>query len=155
MKLEQLDLPMLKRPLETVVTAGQPTAADLASAKAAGIRRIINLRPPAEDHGYDEAAEAARLGLDYTVIPVANPGDLNLENTRALDAALAKAGDEPTLVHCATSNRVGALLALRASWLQGKSEEEALALGRAGGMTKHELIVKLLLQRGPEAPAQA
>lgn len=148
MKLETLTLPQQGHPLPDVVSAGQPSAAELATAKAAGIRRVINLRPPSEDAGFDEAAAVADLGLPYTVIPVAGPEDLTLATVKRLDEALAE-GEGPVLVHCASANRVGALLALRAAWLQGVKPEAALALGTAGGLTRMAPLVAELLRRGP------
>jgi len=51
----------------------------------------------------------------------------------------------PVLVHCMSGNRVGALFALRAFWLQGMSAVEALAVGRRYGLTKLEpLVVQIL-----------
>lgn len=148
-QLTDIALPFGGAPTPSLLTAGQPTAADFEALAKAGLKHVINLRPVTEDAGFDEAALAARLGLSYTNVPVAGPGDLNLANTRALDAALAKAGNEPTLVHCASSNRVGALLALRAGWLQQQPAEAALAAGRAGGLTKMEPAVAQLLSSPP------
>jgi len=45
------------------------------------------------------------------------------------------------LVHCGSGNRVGALLALRAS-LDGADDEKALALGREGGLSSLEGVVR-------------
>jgi hypothetical protein len=47
-----------------------------------------------------------------------------------------------TLVHCGSSNRVGALLALRAAWLKGATLEAALAAGRSAGLTGLESAVR-------------
>lgn len=146
MKLTDIHLPMGGVPSPTLLTAGQPTPSDFEALAAAGLKHIVNLRPASEDAGFDEAALAAKLGLRYTVVPVAGPPDLNAQRVGELDAALGAAGDEPVLVHCASSNRVGALLALRAAWLQNQSAEQALALGRAGGLTKMEPMVAQLLQ---------
>lgn len=146
MTLSDVKLPFGGMPAANLLTAGQPTPADIEALAAAGLKHIVNLRPVTEDAGFDEPALATKLGLSYTVVPVAGPGDLNLDRVRDLDAAMNKAGSQPTLVHCASSNRVGALLALRAAWLQGKSADEALALGRAGGLTKMEPAVQQLLQ---------
>lgn len=148
-RLTDIDLPMGGNPLPNLLTAGQPGPGDFEALAAAGLKRVVNLRPENEDPGYDEPALAARLGLHYQVIPVAGPGDLTPDSARALDAALQAAGSDPVLIHCASSNRVGALLALRASWLHGASDEQALALGRAGGLTKMEPMVAQLLQDKP------
>lgn len=149
MKLTDIPLPMGGAPAPGLRTAGQPAPHEIQALAAAGLKHIINLRPVTEDAGFDEAALAAKLGLRYTVVPIAGAGDLNLARTRELDAALAKTQGEPTLVHCASSNRVGALLALRAAWLQKQTPEQALALGRAGGLTKMEPMVQQLLANPP------
>ena len=149
MKLTDIQLPMGAAPVDNLLTAGQPSAADFAALAAAGLKHVINLRPTTEDAGFDEAALAAQLGLGYVVVSVAGPGDLNLARVRELDAALTATRGEPVLVHCASSNRVGALLALRAGWLHKQSTETALELGRACGLTKMEPAVRGLLETQP------
>ncbi|MGQ0529103.1 MAG: beta-lactamase hydrolase domain-containing protein [Panacagrimonas sp.] len=149
MKLETIVLPMGGNPAPNLITGGQPSAADFEAMAKAGLKHIVNLRPETEDAGFDERALAAKLGLSYTVVPISGAGDFDLARARALDEAMAKTGGEPTLVHCASSNRVGGLLALRAAWVQGQSKDDAMAFGRAGGLTKMEGAVQALLDRGP------
>ncbi len=144
-KITDVEFPFAGSPSPDLVTGGQPTAEDFATMASAGLKHVINLRPVTEDAGFDEAALAAKLGLRYTLIPVAGGGDLTEDNARKLDAALAAMPGQPTIVHCASSNRVGALFALRSAWVQGKSKEEALAYGRAAGLTKMEPIVEQIL----------
>lgn len=139
------DLPNLQQPAPGFACGGQPDPGQLTAAASAGVRNIINLRPPSEDHGYDEPAKAEELGLDYTVLPIAGGADLNRENAAKLDALLADAGDKPTLIHCASGNRVGALMALRAAWVQGKDKTAALETGRCWGLTKLQPMVDKLL----------
>lgn len=145
MKPEAIPLPLGGNPAPNLLTAGQPTAADFEALAKAGVRHVVDLRPDAEDHGFDEGALAAKLGMTRTVIPVAGAGDLTLDNAKKLDAAMAAAGGGPVLIHCASSNRVGGLLAVRANKIQGKSVDEALAFGRAGGLTKMEPQVAEIL----------
>ncbi|MGQ0622652.1 MAG: beta-lactamase hydrolase domain-containing protein [Panacagrimonas sp.] len=147
MKLSDIQFSLSHTPAPDLLTGGQPTQADFEALAAAGLKHVINLRPITEDAGFDEAALAAKLGLTYTNIPVAGPADIGDDNARKLDAALASTKGEPALVHCASSNRVAALLALRAAHIQGKSTDEALAFGRAAGLTKMEPLVQELLQR--------
>jgi len=138
------ELPQAGQPFADVATAGQPSPEQLRAAREQGIKRVINLRPHSEPIGFDEAALAAELGLHYINLPIAGPGDLSAENVQRLDAALADAGGA-VLVHCASSNRVGALFALRAQQLHGKSVEESLDIGRAAGLRAMEPIVRQLL----------
>ena len=53
---------------------------------------------------------------------------------------------QPILVHCASGNRVGALIALADYWLNGVGNSEALAHGLQAGLTKLEKDVRQVLQ---------
>lgn len=132
-----------------LLAGGQPDAATLAALKAAGVQHVLNLRPAEEDPSFDTAAVANELGFTYHALPIAGPAGLTLDNVRRFDALLATIGEAPTLVHCASGNRVGALFALRAAWLQGKSAEEALAEGTRAGLTQMAAAVAPLLESRP------
>ena len=120
----------------TVLVAGQPSLHELEAAKAAGVKWVINLRPTAEPSGLgDEAAVVDELGLTYVHIPVAGPADVTVDTAKKLRAALAGAKDDKVLLHCASGNRVGALLAMEAFFVDGKTAEEALAIGKAARLT--------------------
>jgi len=56
------------------------------------------------------------------------------------------------MLYCASSNRVGAMLALKAHWVDGESPEEALELGLAAGLTSLERSVRDLLDLGSNTP---
>ncbi|MGH8037841.1 MAG: beta-lactamase hydrolase domain-containing protein [Stenotrophomonas sp.] len=134
-----------KNPAEGLYTSGQPTAEHLQQAAAAGITTLIDLRQPGEDRGFDETATAAALGLNYVRIPVAGAAGLTPANVQALQAALTKANG-PVLLHCASGNRVGALLALMKAQ-HGVPAEEALQFGRNAGMTSLEAQTRALLEQ--------
>lgn len=124
-------------PAPNLVTGGQPSQAQFEQA-AGEIRTVINLRASGED-GFDEAPRVEALGMRYVAIPVQGAAGVTEANARLLDSALNEGG--PTLVHCASGNRVGALLALRAFYIQGASPSEALEIGQAGGLTSLEQTV--------------
>lgn len=129
-------------------SGGQPTPQDLADLAAAGVRTVINLRAPAEVVGFDEEREAARLGLRYVSIPVAGPQDLTPETTARFSRVFEQAQREgATLLHCASGNRAGALVALDRGLTHSDSRLEALALGRAAGLGSLEPLVADLLKR--------
>ncbi len=127
-------------------SAGQPTAEQLQTLSAHGIGVVIDLRADAETPGLDEAALVRSLGLDYHNLPVGGAAGLTRDNVQALDQLIAGAGDRPLLLHCASSNRVGAMMALREAWLRGATSEHALEVGRAWGMKGLESDVNALLQ---------
>jgi uncharacterized protein (TIGR01244 family) len=134
-------------PMDGVLSGGQPSREQIEAAGASGFGTVINLRVEKEEGFEWEAETVENLGMRYISIPVAGSRGLTVENVRRLDAALsesAKAG--PVLLHCASGNRIGAMLALRAAWLHDVDTEAAIAFGRANGMTRLESIVRELLE---------
>jgi uncharacterized protein (TIGR01244 family) len=141
------DLPQHSRPAPQLHASGQPSAEAIAALPAAGIKVIINLRPHEEAPQLDEAAVARAAGLTYESLPIAGKAGLTRENVVAFDVLLKKHAGELTLAHCSSSNRVGALLALRAAWIEGRPAEEALALGEKAGLKGLRSDVEALLSR--------
>lgn len=140
-----LDIPNCCTPNDNLCTGGQPQPEQLREAQTRGIRTVINLRPAAEQGDFDEAAFVGSLGMGYVNIPVASPADLTRANAQKLADALKAAGEGPVLVHCASNNRVGALFALKAHYLEGVGVEEALAIGRSTGLKAMESAVRQIL----------
>jgi uncharacterized protein (TIGR01244 family) len=143
-KQDGLNMQNQAHPTENLMTGGQPSLGDLAELKARGITTVINLRGLSENSGYDEAEELKKLGMTYIQIPMDSAADLTNENVVKLDEAL-KNINGTALVHCASGNRVGALLALREFQINGKTAEEAMAFGKSAGMTKLAPAVESLL----------
>lgn len=132
--------------------SAQPTAEALVTLPSAGVRTVINLRPASETPDLDEKSVVEKSGMQYRSLPVAGAAGLTRENVASFDRLLAEAGEGKVLMHCASGNRVGAMMALRARWIQGKSADEALAIGRGSGLKGLEGDVKTLLQADPARP---
>ena len=71
-------------------------------------------------------------------------GDINYDKARELAELLDRA-EGPILLHCASANRVGALLALNVYEETGNTEL-ALETGRAAGMTRLEKVVTEIIE---------
>ena len=93
----------------------------------------------------DEAAVISELGMEYIVFPIDKPEAINFDNAREL-TRLIEESEGPVLVHCGSSNRVGALFALQKR-LDGADYEVALEYGREAGMTRLEERVKEVLSK--------
>lgn len=117
---------------DEVISAGQPDEAAVEKYAADGYKTVIDLRTAGEDRGIDEPAVVEEAGMRYVSLPIGR-GDITFEKAAELDALLDDA-EGPVVVHCGSGNRVGALMALRAS-LDGKSDEEALEVGKEYGLT--------------------
>jgi uncharacterized protein (TIGR01244 family) len=144
-----IQLSNMRVPQPNRIVSGAIDAADLGRLRAAGVKHVINLRTTKESAGLDEAGIAAGLGLDYDSLPIEGAQSLTRENAARLDQLLNEAGDEPTLVHCGSGNRVGALIALRAAWIKGQPEDAAIAEGKRWGRTSLEGAVRSLLLENP------
>lgn len=144
---------LARQPLARVYSAGQPAAGEWPALAAHGVTTVIDLRPDAERPDRDEAGEVRAAGLAYRRIPVAGPQDLTPQAARALWEAIEAAPGE-VLVHCASGNRAGALLAIAAANEGGMAPDAALDLGRRAGMTSTEPRVRdvLGLPPAPERP---
>jgi uncharacterized protein (TIGR01244 family) len=119
--------------------SGQPAQADWVALKQAGTAVIVNLRDDVEHPGYDQSAAVKAQGFsDYLHIELRAGGWARPDLERVfglMDAAAEK--NQPTLVHCASSNRSGAVFW---AWLvhRGYSVDDAKKLAVQAGMTSEE-----------------
>ena len=143
-----VDLMNAANPAGGIHTSGRISQDDIAKIEAAGIRHVIDLAQDSETPDFDEAAAMQAAGIGYDNLPIAGPDALTRANVEAFDRLLADA-QAPVLVHCASSNRVGAMAALRAAWIEGVPVEEAIATGRAGGLRSLEAAVRERLAASP------
>jgi uncharacterized protein (TIGR01244 family) len=127
-------------PVGNITSAGQPDEAALKVFADSGYVAVIDLRGPGENRGLDEASAVVDLNMQYIAFPVVGHDAISYENAQELDNVLSEI-DGPVLLHCGSGNRVGALLALRAS-LDGADDEQALEYGRSAGLTGLEPVVK-------------
>lgn len=141
--MNDLALPNQSQPLEGVICAGQPSPAQFEAAAAHGVVTVINLRG-ADEVDRDLAAEVGGAGMAYVHIPITGPADLTTEAAQKLADALDES-DGPVLVHCGSSNRVGALMAVKARLIDGKDAEEAIALGESAGLKSLGPVVRTLM----------
>ncbi len=143
--MSDVNIPNALTPFPGVICCGQPSAQHLQEAQSQGFKTIINLRPASEQVDWDEAAAAQEMGFAYVNIPVASAADFSRETIDCFHAALND-NPGPFIVHCASGNRVGALFAMRAAWVEGKAPAEALEIGRQSGMTGLEPAIAQLLK---------
>jgi uncharacterized protein (TIGR01244 family) len=121
--------------------SGQPAPEDWPLLRACGVRSVVNLRTASEQPGASEQGAVESAGLAYAPIPVADGNALSRGLVAHFHQALQSLAP-PWLVHCASANRVGAMLALHAAWHGGLEPDAALELGRRAGLTSLEPMVR-------------
>ena len=126
-------------PLPWLATAGQPTAEQFAAARDAGVKVVIDLRDPMEPRPFDEAAPLTALGISYINVPVVS-GALSDQVMEKVLAAVRAHANEPTILHCASANRVGGALIPYFILDQGMDEQAAVDAAMAVGLRSAELM---------------
>ena len=137
-----------KRVHSGLAASGVPSAEALASLKARGFKTVIDLRGVTEPGVAEEKAAVRALGLRYVHVPV-SPSTFSLGDVEAVAKVLDDAEAAPVLLHCASSNRVGAVLAL-IQVQKGVSLDAAEAEGRKFGL-KSEAMVEAMKRVAAEA----
>lgn len=124
-----------------VLLAGQPSREDLALLKEQGFKTVINLRRTSEIN-WDQAEAVRQLGLNYVHVPFSGGAELTDE---VFDKVLATLRDEasgPTLFHCASANRVGAIWYAHRVLDDGIGSNEAEAEARQVGLRTSEYLTR-------------
>ncbi len=133
------------QPVGGVSAAGQPDPAALEVFAKSGYTTVIDLRGVQENRGFDEPAVVESLGMRYVPFPITGLEAISYENAVKLDELIATS-DGPVLVHCGSSNRVGALFAL-SKRLKGADVDEAMSYGVEAGLTSLAAPVQDLLDQ--------
>lgn len=142
-------IPNIVQPSDGLLIGGQPDEAALRAAAAAGVQIVVNLRGENEAIDFDEARLVNDLGMTYIRLPITGANDLTPQNVQAFAKILETIGNQPTLMHCGSGNRVGALYALHAGTALGADPETAVEIGRAHGLTGLESAVRERLADTP------
>jgi protein tyrosine phosphatase (PTP) superfamily phosphohydrolase (DUF442 family) len=128
-------------PVPGVATGGQPAANHLQALAKGGFRTVLDLRTAEEARGFDEPGTAKRAGLEYVSVPFmpATLGDAQFDRVREV---LKRTDGRGVFVHCASANRVNAVLV---PWLvldRGWPLDRAMALAKANGLRSPEMESK-------------
>lgn len=125
-------------PAPGLLAAGQPAAGAWDQLRRSGVRTVVDLRPASEPRGYDEPAAVRAASLEYVSIPVTHEalGDAEFDAMREL---LRDPARRPVFVHCASSNRVGALLLPYFTLDLGEPADAALQHAMRAGLRSPDL----------------
>jgi len=143
-----IDLPNGRVPFDSILTGGQPTFEQLKKAGETGFKAVINLRTDRERPDPEQESTWVKgFGMKYFHIPVAGARGLTVQNAQLFAEALSKTENYPLIVHCKGGDRVGAMFALKAFHIDGKSKEEALLIGESAGLKSLTKAVEKVLER--------
>jgi len=119
---------------EEFIFAGQPDVDSFATFFDMGVKTVINLRSEEEisELDFDEEETVTKLGMRYVNIPVLKKG-FEAEMIEAVMGELAES-DGKTLLHCASSSRVGYAWSTYRGVRDGLSADKAIAEGKLAGL---------------------
>jgi protein tyrosine phosphatase (PTP) superfamily phosphohydrolase (DUF442 family) len=125
--------------LPTVITGGQPNAAQLRALKDAGGKIVLDIRDPMEPRLVDEPVLVRDLGMEYVNIPV-RAGSLDDATLERILAVLRGAGERTVFFHCGSGNRVGGALIPYLILDQAMEEEDAVDQAMRVGLRSAEMM---------------
>ena len=119
------------RPAPFIGTGGQLAGGAMEELKAMGFTTVVSLLNP--DEGLEAEREAAHeAGLNFFSLSVSSKAP-TAEQVEEFARIVSTTGNYPVLVHCASSNRVGAMWALYRHHM-GVPVEIALEEAKAAGL---------------------
>jgi len=133
----QASLPNYYRLRPDIATAGQPTDEALEAVQKAGFKAVLNLRTEQEG-SLEEKPRVEALGMEYFNIPI-GPEGFSPEIVSKFRDILADSANRPILIHCASSNRVGAMWYIHQVLDNGESESSALEEAKKAGLRSEAL----------------
>lgn len=125
--------------LPSLITGGQPSAAQLRALKEAGGDIVLDVRDPMESRPVDEAAMVRELGMEYVNIPV-RAGSLDDSTMERILGVLRGAGSKTVFFHCGSGNRVGGALLPFFILDQKMDEEDAIEQAMRVGLRSPEMM---------------
>jgi protein tyrosine phosphatase (PTP) superfamily phosphohydrolase (DUF442 family) len=125
--------------LPTVITGGQPNAAQLRALQAGGGDIVLDIRDPMEPRLVDEQTLVRELGMEYVNIPV-RAGSLDDGTLERILTVLRGAGDRTVFFHCGSGNRVGGALIPYFILDQGMEEQDAVDQAMRVGLRSAEIM---------------
>lgn len=130
-------IPNYYRLHDDIVTAGQPSDDALADFQKAGFKAVLNLRTE-EEGSLEEKPKVEALGMEYYNIPIGRDG-FSPAMVEELEEILGDPENRPLVIHCGSSQRVGALWYIHQALNEGQDEATALAEGKKAGLTSETL----------------
>jgi protein tyrosine phosphatase (PTP) superfamily phosphohydrolase (DUF442 family) len=123
----------------TLITGGQPDAAQLTAFKAAGGAVVLDIRDPMEARPFDEPALMKELGVEYVNVPVV-AGQVDEQILERILATVRANKGKQMLFHCGSGNRVGGALIPYFILDLGMEEEEAIEQAMRIGLRSPEYM---------------
>ncbi len=141
-----------------VYLAGQPAPSDLALFKTGGIQTIISLRL-AKEIAWDEAVAVDQAGMKFVHVPFQRPEQLKPEIFDKVIKVLRDKRRGPTVLHCGSANRVGAIwyayrvLDGQLSPEEARKEAQAVGLRTPAYLEKAQEYVEAVQKKKAESQA--
>ncbi len=128
------------------VVGGLPSKPQFDDAFAAGFESAMSLMANDEEGIREIAQYASSIGVRYIRFTVRRNEDLNESMAWQFASTLGMLG-QPAIIHSANGERVGAMFALVAFFVDELSAEEALEIGKRAGMGSLESYLRGLFVR--------
>ncbi|MGB0452983.1 MAG: hypothetical protein ACPGJV_04640 [Bacteriovoracaceae bacterium] len=110
--------------------------------KMMGINHAIDLKSH-DETSFNDKEECRKAGIKYSNFPVNRVEEIDFDYLQNFKETINQ--DSKTLIYCISGNRVGALLTLYASLVDGHPKKRAIEFGEKVGM-RNELTKNAIYQ---------
>lgn len=128
-----------------LVVGGEPSQKDVQILKRQGTVFFINCLPVREQ-SWDEFTYVTQQDLNYERLSIERDNGIHLLNALKLQSILNAHAHEQVFLHCATGNRIGALIAVYQYYALGRTAKHAISVGEYWGLKDKEKISNMLLE---------
>jgi uncharacterized protein (TIGR01244 family) len=135
-------LPAYTRLDAQLAAAGAPSAEGLAALARLGFSTVIDLRAASEPGVAEEAEAVRKAGLRYVHVPV-TAATFSQADVDAVRDVLASPQSGRVLLHCASSNRVGALWGVLQAQSRGLNAADAEQVARGAGLQSPAMLAAM------------
>lgn len=122
---------------ENFYLAGQPGAESFNTFKELGVKTVVNMRDSGEGDFSFEGKLCNQYGMKYVHVPIMVGGMLSKP---ACDQVSAMVDDQPTVIHCASANRVCGWLITHLVTKKGMDFDDAVDVATSLGLTNPSFI---------------
>ena len=123
--------------------AGQPTPDDIEVIKKKGVKRVVTLRTDGEV-SWDEGGMIKKAGMEFVKVPFRGPNTLTDDVFDKVRRLLRDHEKTPTLLHCGSANRVGAVWLTHRVLDEGVPLQEAIKEAKTVGLRTPGFLEKAL-----------
>jgi uncharacterized protein (TIGR01244 family) len=119
--------------MDHIFLSSGPGRDDFKEIKDLGVKTIIDLKKPEENH-FNEAEKASEFGLEYINVPIAQCTSFNDQTMEIVEEVLSTSNFGEVLIYCRSCNRAATWAVIKLVKEEGWEIDSAISFARTVGL---------------------